>query len=167
MKKILFSLFVLANIFILCSFSFINYWIEKNGKEITVETKPVDPKDLFYGEYVYLSYEIEEVPKKLYEGEKLSSGNIVCVELTPKDGVYEIKKVTEKCPENVEKENVVLKGKHVFTFENKMHIDYGIHRYYVKEGEAKQFERGGNKEIRYATILISPLGQAKVVQIHQ
>ncbi|WP_062197492.1 GDYXXLXY domain-containing protein [Massilibacterium senegalense] len=171
MKKIGFAIFVLMNLLILGSFSIFNSWMEQNGKEITLATRPIDPKDLFYGEYVYLSYEIEQVPFSKYKGIPLKFGDAICAELEQHGDQYEVKKITRKCPKSVDGTNVVLKGRYKGEIynengKNDMFLDYGIHRYYVKEGDAKQFE-AGEKEIQFATILVAPSGRAKVVSIHQ
>ena len=40
----------------------------KNGREIVLPIVPVDPRDLFRGEYVRLGYEINTVPLQLLVG---------------------------------------------------------------------------------------------------
>jgi len=40
------------------------------GTEVTLAVRPVDPRDLFRGDYVALSFEIESVPVALFQPEK-------------------------------------------------------------------------------------------------
>jgi uncharacterized membrane-anchored protein len=40
----------------------------KSGREITLPIVPVDPRDLFRGEYVRLGYAVGTVPVRLLEG---------------------------------------------------------------------------------------------------
>ena len=40
----------------------------KNGREIVLPIVPVDPRDLFRGEYVRLGYDISTVPAMLLSG---------------------------------------------------------------------------------------------------
>ena len=40
----------------------------KTGREITLPIVPVDPRDLFRGEYVRLGYDIGRVPLRLLDG---------------------------------------------------------------------------------------------------
>ena len=39
------------------------------GQQVTLAVRPVDPRDLFRGDYVALSFEIETVPVELFEQE--------------------------------------------------------------------------------------------------
>ena len=41
------------------------WWLIKSGREITLPIVPVDPRDLFRGEYVELGYDIGQVPARL------------------------------------------------------------------------------------------------------
>ncbi len=43
------------------------------GTEVTLAARPVDPRDLFRGDYVALSFEIESVPVELFQPEKDST----------------------------------------------------------------------------------------------
>src|SRR4051794_5613073 len=42
------------------------------GDEMILQTKPVDPSDVFRGDYITLQYEAEEVPIKLVEQKVIS-----------------------------------------------------------------------------------------------
>ena len=43
------------------------------GQEVTLAVRPVDPRDLFRGDYVALSFEIETVPVNLFEHDEGST----------------------------------------------------------------------------------------------
>lgn len=64
------------------------------GEEITLRTIPVDPTDLFRGDYVVLRYEAEEIPVSLISNEiraKLDNGQYdlnVYVVLEEQDGIH-------------------------------------------------------------------------------
>ena len=40
----------------------------RNGREITLPIVPVDPRDLFRGEYVRLGFEVSRLPRDLLDG---------------------------------------------------------------------------------------------------
>jgi uncharacterized membrane-anchored protein len=42
-----------------------HYWIE-TGEKIMLRVEPVDPRDLFRGDYVSLSYEISSLDRSSY-----------------------------------------------------------------------------------------------------
>jgi uncharacterized membrane-anchored protein len=89
------------------------------GEEIKLETKPVDPRDLFRGDYVTLSYEAEEVHvSKLDNGvkdyfleENASSYRdeplvVYSVLKENEEGIHEVQKVVTNKP----KSGLYLKG---------------------------------------------------------
>src|SRR5258705_10409827 len=69
-RKLLLSLAILA----LAQTSVLAYMVIdrvtllKSGREITLPIIPVDPRDLFRGEYVRLGYGVSTVPMRLLEG---------------------------------------------------------------------------------------------------
>ncbi len=121
------------------------------GEQITLKTMPVDPKDLFYGDYVDLKLAIEEVDASIIEPslvqkikEDSSYSDIpVYVSLKPKGNLFEAVKVSESTPAD----SPYLKGKlrshkpFVINSSKKMFmIDYQMDRYYVEEGAGKELE---------------------------
>lgn len=126
------------------------------GEEVTLETKPVDPTDLFRGDYVILSYEAEEVPEKLVEQEVLDSqrnwrsDNIVYVLLEEKNGIHTPVKVTLKKPAT----GLYLKGKLNYIGTNRednevAFIRYSLDRYYVEDNTGSEWENASRQgEIR-------------------
>jgi uncharacterized membrane-anchored protein len=122
----------------------------KNGEEITLATVPIDPTDLFYGQYVMLDLEIGRVDishldKKL-KG-KLQDGMfieppLVYVSLEKdQNGIYQAKRVSETIPNRI-----YIKGKmnpveeRDSDNETFVTIDYGIERFYVEEGTGLKLE---------------------------
>jgi uncharacterized membrane-anchored protein len=59
----------------------------KSGREITLPTRPVDPRDIFRGEYVTLGYDISSLRKSTLPSEAnfedLRAGAPAYVTLTP------------------------------------------------------------------------------------
>lgn len=121
------------------------------GEHITLETVPVDPKDLFYGDYVQLELAIEEVDASLLEPplaqkvveDPVYSGFPVYVSLRPKGQKFKAVKVTESAPSQSPYLKGMLRpntayvnaaGKQVYR------IDYQLDRYYVEEGTGKKLE---------------------------
>lgn len=107
-KRIGFIIALAVPLILLLSLVVKPLWTLNTGENIILKTVPVDPRDLFYGDYVTLQYEIEEVPK-----EKLSKNLIEKLEnetswrkfkvygkLVSKDGVYILEELTEKKPSN-------------------------------------------------------------------
>ncbi len=122
------------------------------GKQITLLTEPVDPRDLLYGDYVQLHLAIEHVEATRLTPEVLSAlknpnrsdGVPVYVILEPQGSAYGIKQVTMEKPTT----NVYLSGVIApYLFERPdrssptYQINYQLDRYYVEEKTGIQLEK--------------------------
>ena len=123
-----------------------------NGEEITLQTKPVDPSDLFRGDYVTLRYEAEEVPKQLVDEKVLAQlkegrGNLdVYVLLKEKKGIHSPVKVTLDKPNM----GVFLKGKLEYIDKNTdgtevARIQYSLDKYFVEDNTGTDWEKASTK----------------------
>ncbi|MCM3693509.1 GDYXXLXY domain-containing protein [Neobacillus niacini] len=117
------------------------------GEDIILETVPVDPTDLFRGDYVTLRYAAEEIPKSLVDEEVLNEYQSdfkvteVFVLLEKKGGVHAPRKVTLEEPE----QGLFLKGE--LQYINKTvegveaaFIEYSLDRYYVEDNSGTEWE---------------------------
>ncbi|MDM5197662.1 GDYXXLXY domain-containing protein [Fictibacillus enclensis] len=86
------------------------YGVDYFGKEIQLKTKPVDPSDVFSGDYVSLNYEISDAPDSLWKGKPIQEPTPVYVVLAPEKGKYHIEKLTNHSPD-VSGSQVYLKAK--------------------------------------------------------
>jgi uncharacterized membrane-anchored protein len=123
------------------------------GQEIRLSTEPVDPRDLFRGDYVTLSFSIERLDESLVkDGDDeflVKDGDqdavwvsrqankyirYVYVTLSPgDDGIWQAVEISAKPPE----EGLYLRAR-VY----KQSLDYGdyLKRYYVQENTGRELE---------------------------
>ncbi|KXG43733.1 hypothetical protein U473_06680 [Tepidibacillus decaturensis] len=87
------------------------------GEEITLETKPVDPRDLFRGDYVSLRFTINDVPLELFPNELKSQESFY--RFKDKDFYAVLKK----------------EGDYYIVY-----VDYQIDRYFIPENTGKELE---------------------------
>jgi len=122
------------------------------GEEMILQTKPVDPSDVFRGDYVTLRYEAEEVPINLVEQSVLTrlqdrGGEFdVYVLMEKKNGVDTPTKVTLSKPDKGE----FLSGTFSYTDkDNKGQeiaiIRYGLDNYYVEDNTGTEWEKASAK----------------------
>ena len=113
----------------------------KNGREIVLDVRPVDPRSLFRGDYVILSYgDISRLPKDLLESiPDRKKAMTAYVTLKKSSDGWQPSAVSARYPDKVASDEVVLKGR----FRNKWsgQIDYGIENFFVPEGEGKELEK--------------------------
>ncbi|PLS19746.1 hypothetical protein CVD28_00135 [Bacillus sp. M6-12] len=125
------------------------------GKEIKLETKPVDPRDLFRGDYVTLSYQAEEVHEskldnavKDYFLEQNASSYrdeplvVYSVLKENKNGIYEVDKVVTEKP----KTGVFLEGEMDYLW---IKSDEEIREYAESEKDFESIKANQTADIYY------------------
>ena len=120
---------------------------------------PVDPRDLFRGEYVRLGYTVSSVPIRLLEGPSPRENAAFYVVLEKKpDGVWQSVKVASSMPQETSPDRIVLKARAAYAWPARASADasvrvrYGIESYFVPEGQGKALEALA-REKKLATLL--------------
>lgn len=127
------------------------------GKEVHLKIRPVDPRDLFRGDYVILSYDISNLePVLSYKhGGKFEPYDDIYVVLTMKEPkIASYSYATDKPPKN----NLFIKGKVISATEHMVTVEYGIESYFVPEGEGRWIERELSQ--MHAKVMIDQFGNA-------
>lgn len=118
-----------------------------SGREIVAEVIPVDPRDLFRGDYVTLNYTFTrtgEVP--VPDGTRMGDTLYVTLKPGAEPNAWEIVSASDTFPKTVASGNVVLKGLANYvnpktdTRPATASIRYGIESYFVPEGTGKELE---------------------------
>jgi uncharacterized membrane-anchored protein len=140
-----------------------------SGREIVAEVVPVDPRDLFRGEYVILNYTFTrtgEIPVP----DTTRPGDTLYVTLKPgaEPNAWEIVSAEKSYPATVAPENVVLRGfanyvnGRVDTRPATASIRYGIESYFVPEGKGKELEQLVRDKKIATVIAVSSNGEAAI-----
>ncbi|MFJ8260620.1 GDYXXLXY domain-containing protein [Rummeliibacillus sp. NPDC094406] len=134
------------------------------GETIYLQTTPVDPSDLAYGDYVDLEFEIETVPLDLLDnGLKKQLGDdkdyfnfdsdksvYITIKQNKNTNIYEVLKVTETKPRS----GIFIKGKLAYYIDQawdnnsstkEAHINIPIERYYVEDNTGTHLEKLSQK----------------------
>jgi uncharacterized membrane-anchored protein len=138
------------------------------GREITLPIIPVDPRDLFRGEYVRLGYDIGRVPVSLLDGPAPGANDPFYVVIEKQaDGAWKPVKVARAFPKESSPDRVVLKGRTAFTApwaapNTVQQVRYGIESYFVPEGEGKRLEDLAREKRMAALIAVDSSGEAAI-----
>ncbi|QAS51652.1 GDYXXLXY domain-containing protein [Halobacillus litoralis] len=155
------SLQVLFIVLMSVSYYAMDLW----GKSITLQTAPVDPRDPFYGDYVTLSYEIEEVPEDKWAAETdVDRGERVFLLLEEnEEGIHELVEASTLFPEP-NGEQVVLTAKHNWSDPStgQHRVEIGLNRYYIEENTGLDWEERGEGLVE---IVLAPWKQKKIVSL--
>ncbi|PID01975.1 MULTISPECIES: GDYXXLXY domain-containing protein [unclassified Sporosarcina] len=149
-KRNLFLIALIVPIILLLAMTWKPLYTVKTGKTITLETVPVDPRDILYGDYVSLQFAIEEFSKEsldpalIKEFSKHDTGRLtVYAVLEQEEGdVYGLKTVTHKKPSDglFLKGDMYYYGEHNID-ENQMYFaNFLPDRFYVAENTGMQLE---------------------------
>lgn len=143
----------------------------KSGREIALQVIPIDPRDVFRGEYVILGYDISQIPASKGGSETfaddLQRRTLIYVTLTQRaDGVWTAKELSRNYPKMVAATDVVMKGYVRAAFRagndafDTVAIRYGIESYFVPEGTGKALEQGVQDKKIQALVAVGSDGTA-------
>ncbi|UPK26831.1 GDYXXLXY domain-containing protein [Bradyrhizobium sp. 195] len=172
-KAVLFGVAVLVQCALLVLMVADRMQILREGREVTLQTQPVDPRDLLRGDYVVLRYDISQLPAGALAGKPADARNpIVFVKLAPNaDGLYAAVSV-HAAPVPVTTPEVLIRGRvsyscgsDVRTFCDKLTIKYGLESYFVPEGEGGKLEQARNQQKLRIVAAVLPSGRAAIKRL--
>ena len=116
-----------------------------SGRRITLDVRPVDPRSLFRGDYVTLSYDISRLSAAMFKPMPVVSDRHY-VRLKHEAGAWTAVAVSNALPAKVADDEIVLAG-HVRYVPPDLEADsfvlmsYGIESFFVPEGAGKEIEQ--------------------------
>jgi uncharacterized membrane-anchored protein len=121
---------------------------------VVLETRPIDPRSLFRGDYVRLNYEINNLQLHELSGDKHFKVNDTVYVVLEKQGEYwESRAIYLHRPELLTGQLMIQgvvkrvdsrrwdSAKNVYSDITSLQISYGIENYFVPEGEGLKLER--------------------------
>lgn len=154
--------------------------ILRDGAEVRLKTAPIDPRDLFRGDYVVLNYEISTVEVDKAPGERdLRVGETIYVRLAPgTDGFARAVGASKAKPApatgetiiegRVDRSGTCLMGADgaidCARGRNGVRVDYGIESFFVPQGEGLAIEQTERGRIEVVAA-VAPSGQAAIKRL--
>ncbi len=138
------------------------------GRTAVLQTVPVDPRDLFRGEYVVLRYEITTLgqnstdpgAKRYFLRGEINEGDSVYVTLTNDDKNPYFLEVQAGKP--TEDTDLFIKGRVTQKLGDTITVEYGIEQYFVPEGRGLEIERADDVKVK---VSISRSGTAAIKEL--
>jgi uncharacterized membrane-anchored protein len=121
---------------------------QATDRHVLLRAHPVDPHDLFRGEYVQLSYDISSLDPHARAGAR------VYVPLHRVGGYWDGDRVLDRPPTD----GVFIRGRVGGEFG--VRIRYGIESYFVEEGKARLYEEALSNGRLYADVALDDDGDA-------
>ena len=151
--RLTFFLIVLFQILILAGLTGFNEANLALGKSVVLETVPVDPRDIFRGDYVILRYEISTL-RGIPGLSMVEEGDKAYVRLERRGDVWEATRVSRTYREEWD---FFIAGDVTDVQGNRITIEYGIEAYFVPEGEGLEIQNARDIKVR---VSINRLGKA-------
>ena len=175
------KIFYLTIIFWLLIFSgFILYkeYTLRTGTEVILKTEPVDPRDLFRGDYVTLNYEISTLDLEEIQAEDLyfDYNDRIYLALALENGYGVPKKIYRNPPDDElyikgtvkeliydweeDKDGIITEEPHI----KELRVEYGIESYFVAEGRGIEIEnqQWSGKEGVDVKVIVDKYGNAVI-----
>jgi uncharacterized membrane-anchored protein len=149
--------------------------ILREGVEVTLQARPVDPRDVLRGDYVTLNYDISSLPAGPLKDQPAGTRNpTVFVELAPNsDGIYEAISVHADAVA-VNSPEVVIRGRVAYgascgltrgLFCDRLQIRYNLESYFVPEGEGRKLEQARDQRKLMVVAAVAPSGRAAIKRL--
>jgi len=126
---------------VILAFLGLNFRTTIFGDEIVLEVVPVDPRDLFRGDYVNLRYDIstinlDETPHDF----GFSQGEPIYGTLSQKGELWTMDSVSHERPRTGEGQ-ACMKGRVTHSVDDNISVEWGIESYFLAEGRGGPIER--------------------------
>ena len=155
-----FILFVSIPALVILMFVGIKLFTLSFGQEILLKTAPVDPRDMFRGDYVRLSYEITRIDlSKLPDDTSFSTGEAIYAVLSKKEKFWAIDWVSHEKP-SLDENQVRMKGKVIRSSNKSLFVEWEIESYFVAEGKGRLIERQRNARITSVIVSVDSSGSS-------
>jgi len=127
-----------------------------SGQSVLLRVVPVDPRDLFRGDYVILSYEFSRVPNEI--AIEMASGKLaadtIFVTLEPEQDGRHYRATHFGLTRPTE--GIYLRGR----IKNRFSIEYGIESFFVQEGVGLEYEKAVRNKSLSAEVVVDSKGNA-------
>ena len=172
-KAVLFGLALLLQCALLVLMVADRVQILREGVEVTLQTQPVDPRDLLRGDYVVLSYDLSQLPAGPLTGKPSATRKpVVFVKLAPTaNGLYAAVSVHSE-PVPATAPEILIRGRVSYTcgttssvFCDRLTIKYGLESYFVPEGEGGKLEQARNQQKLRIVAAVLPSGRAAIKRL--
>ena len=146
------------------------------GQEIVLQTEPVDPRSLFQGDYVILSYSISQIPlKDIAVDRQLDDGDEIYVTLVPNGDTWKPIAIHHQRPDLTDGQ-AALKGRVDYVWQDRegetpgtdcpecmtAQISYGLESYFVPEGTGRQLEEFRNERALKVIVAVNEAGDSAI-----
>jgi uncharacterized membrane-anchored protein len=172
-RPVLFALAALIQVALIAVMVIDRVAILRTGTDVTLQTRPVDPRDFLRGDYVVLSYDISNVATgTLRDGTMWRRGQPVLVKLAPESNGFYRAVSLHLAPIEVAPPEILVRGRVTGPCVwmsrgacDRVQVNYGIESYFVPEGEGREIEKVRNQGKVAVVAAVAPSGRAAIKRL--
>ena len=140
-----------------------NAFTSLTGKEVVLKIHPVDPRDLFRGDYVRLGYDISTIDLRVIssDGQRFHPRDTVYVALDTSGAVA----VPTRVSRNQPADGLAIRGVVTEAMPERLQVEYGIESYFLPEHKGLDLQRRLNETT--AVVAVDSRGHAVLKSLLQ
>lgn len=159
-RPLFFAAAVAAQVAVLASMTRSHSSAVRDGTRVTLRVVPVDPEDLFRGQYVQLGYDLSRLDlTTMWEGPRPVEGGAIWVRLEPR-GAEWVAAGARSTRGEPKPGAVWMRGECERLYGNSAVTRFGIEQFFVREGRGPEIERAVREHDVFAEISVSEDGTA-------
>jgi len=153
---------IVLQLFIVAAIIVFKASVIAGGTTVLFKVEPVDPRDIFRGDYMILSYEdVSRLDRELFKSEKIKRGDNVYAELKQNGRFWEVARVISRKPD---KGTLFMKGSISGSRSKSVLMTYQIENYFIPEGSGQNINlRDSNP---YVEVAIDKEGNAVLKKLY-
>ncbi len=155
----------------------------KTGTEVELQVEPVDPRSLFRGDYVILTYGISRLDTAKLEGDDdFGRNDTVFVELVKASNQWEAVALFKTLPSTGNaSSSIIIRGRIESAYKRapqrrtteeaetpegiELSVDYGVESYFVPEGEGRELEDARDDRKMSVVLAVRQDGRAAIKKL--
>ncbi|MDZ4836814.1 MAG: GDYXXLXY domain-containing protein [Candidatus Melainabacteria bacterium] len=157
-RRLLFIAAIAVQLLILIAIAIPRMITLNHGRTVTFETEPIDPWDLFRGDYVQMRYPFSKIPTK--KDFKPSTPVFVLLQQDTPDKWRAKEILTEKPP--TLGGDLLLRARINYSSGSEAHVTYGLEQVFVAEGTGKDL---GAKDRLNVDVVVDDDGNAVITEL--
>jgi uncharacterized membrane-anchored protein len=141
------------------------------GKEVRLAVVPIDPRDVFRGDYVTLAYRISRLnPRRLEGDDEFVAGDAIYVALEPRGAEWAAAAIYRKQPSQGTFIAGTVTADLPFSATctapcNVYDVDYGLDKFFVPEGTGRELEQLRNTQRVSVDVAVGDNGRAALKRL--
>ncbi|KAF0246778.1 MAG: hypothetical protein FD180_308 [Planctomycetota bacterium] len=158
-RPIFFTAAVALQVAVLASMTRSHSLAVRDGTRVTMRVVPIDPEDLFRGQYVRLGYDHSRLDlTKMWEGPRPVDGGEIWLRLEPREGAWTA--TAARSTRGEPKPGAVwMRGHCGYLNGNTALTRFGIEEFYVREGRGPEIEREVRSGAVFAEVAVGDDGK--------